>query len=85
MLTLEQIQAGVRKIAQEYPDMQKVRQLKKVTWTSLVEFHTPAISLFILSEMKYRIEEELNIPVDLIHAPLPDDTILQINKQLLIY
>ncbi|NLC47458.1 MAG: hypothetical protein GX766_10005 [Firmicutes bacterium] len=51
----------------------------------LVEFHTPAISLFILSEMKYRIEEELNIPVDLIHAPLPDDTILQINKQLLIY
>lgn len=93
MLTLAQIQAGIRKIAQEYP-------VKKISLFGsyaqgiandnsdldfLIEFDIPAISLFTISSLKYRLEEELHIPVDLIHGPLPEDSFLKIGKVIDVY
>jgi predicted nucleotidyltransferase len=51
----------------------------------LVEFVTPAISLIKLSAIKLRLEEQLGVKVDLIHAPIPDDSYIKVNSEVLIY
>ena len=93
MVTLAQIRAAIRKIVQNYP-------IKKILLFGsyaqgvandnsdldfLIEFNTPAISLFTISDLKYRMEEELHVPVDLIHGPLPEDSFLKIEKVIDIY
>jgi predicted nucleotidyltransferase len=51
----------------------------------LVEFQTDAVSLLTLLDIKYRLEEALGIPVDVIHGPLSKDSLLEINKEVLVY
>ena len=51
----------------------------------LVEFHQPRVSLFVLSAIKFDLEDQLKVPVDVIHAPLPDDSILEIDKVVQVY
>ncbi len=46
----------------------------------LVEFEQPAVSLFQLNELKYALEDALGLPVDLIHAPMPKESMLTIGK-----
>lgn len=46
----------------------------------LVEFEQPAVSLFTLNALKYDLEDALGLPVDVIHAPLPEDSMLQVGK-----
>jgi predicted nucleotidyltransferase len=45
----------------------------------LVEFITPSISLISLSRLKQKLEEQLGLSVDLVHAPVPPESILIIN------
>ena len=51
----------------------------------LMEFHQPRASLFVLSAIKFDLEDQLKVPVDVIHAPLPDDSILEIDKVVQVY
>ena len=51
----------------------------------LVEFKTPNVSLFTLSALKIRIEELLGTPVDLIHAPIPKDSLITIGRTISLY
>ena len=51
----------------------------------LVEFKTKVVSLFCLSGLRLELEECLGINVDLVHAPVPDDSILEIDKEVLLY
>lgn len=51
----------------------------------LVEFETQNVSLLTLSSLKNRIEELLGIDVDIIHAPLPQDSIIELGKVVQIY
>jgi len=51
----------------------------------LVEFTTPGVSLLILSDLKLRLEDELRVPVDIIHFPLPKDAFLRIGKVVPVY
>lgn len=46
----------------------------------LVEFDTPAVSLIRLNALKYDLEDALGLPVDVVHAPLPEDSMIQIGK-----
>lgn len=46
----------------------------------LVEFDTPAVSLIRLNALKYDLEDALGLPVDVIHAPLPADSMIQPRK-----
>lgn len=93
MLSIEKIIEDVQKIAKEYP-------VKKITLfgsyadgTSnedsdvdlLVEFNIPRVSLLVLSGLRLRLQEELGKQVDLIHAPLNDDTMLEIGKEISLY
>ena len=46
----------------------------------LVEFEMPAVSLIRLNALKYDLEDALGLPVDVIHAPLPDDSMIKPRK-----
>jgi hypothetical protein len=51
----------------------------------LVEFTSPFVSLFTISDMRQRLESDLCISVDLIHAPLPSDSLIEIGKLVPVY
>lgn len=51
----------------------------------LVEFDTPAVSLLTLSKLQSDLEARLKKDVDLIHAPLPPDALIQIGKVIPLY
>ena len=46
----------------------------------LVEFDQPTISLIKLNSLKYDLEDALGLPVDVIHAPLPADSMIPPGK-----
>lgn len=93
MLSHELICEKIRAIAPDYP-------LKKVSYFGsyaagtptpesdldvLVEFNTPGVSLFLLADLKYRLEDELQVPVDVIHAPLPPGAMITVDKVVPVY
>lgn len=51
----------------------------------MIEFLTPSISLFMLYELKSDVETKLNKKVDLVHLPIPPDSIIKINKVVTLY
>ena len=51
----------------------------------ICEFMKPTVSLLTLSGLKIDLEEKLGIPVDVIHGPLEDNAIIEIDKEVPIY
>ena len=51
----------------------------------LIEFDLPRVSLFMLSTIKLELEDMLNIPVDVIRAPLPKDSLIELNTVVQVY
>jgi len=93
MLTHEQIVQAVAKAATEFP-LTKVSYFGsyadgKATEESdldvLVEFTTDAISYLKIIALKRILEEELNIQVHVLHAPLPKKSRLIIRKTVPVY
>ena len=93
MLSIQQIADGVAIAAQEYP-LRKVElfgsyadgsSTPKSDVDLLVEFSQPRISLLTLNGLKYRMEALLGIEVDIVHGPLPEDSILELNRRISIY
>lgn len=93
MLTIEQIKETVASIASEY-------NLKKVTLFGsrangtarpdsdvdlIVEFKRKTVSLLKIISLKHRLEDIWNLSVDVIHAPIPEESILIIDKEVSIY
>ena len=46
----------------------------------LVEFDEPSVSLIRRNALKYDLEDALGLPVDVIHAPLPADSMIRPRK-----
>ena len=93
MLTHERIVDAVAKTATRFP-LRKVSYFGSyadgvVTDQSdldiLVEFAQPNVSLWTIAGLKYDLENELSVPVDVIHAPLPQGTIIKIGKTIPVY
>ena len=93
MLTHERIVDAVAKTATRFP-LRKVSYFGSyadgiITEQSdldiLVEFVQPNVSLWTIAGLKYDLENELSVPVDVIHAPLPHGTIIQIGKTIPVY
>ena len=93
MLSIQQIIDGVNTVAGEYP-ITKVelfgsyaegRNRQSSDVDLLVEFSSPRISLITLNGLKCRLEEILETDVDVIHGPLPDGAMLEINRRIPIY
>ena len=93
MLTIEQIIKGVSTIADEFQVKSIILFGSYANGTNtpesdidlLIEFKTAAVSLLTLSALKNRIEDILNIPVDVVRAPLPKDSLIEIGKAVQIY
>lgn len=92
MLTIEQIKKTVAEIAPKY-------NLKKVTLFGsrangtakensdvdlLVEFPKGS-SLFTIASLKICLEEIWNLSVDVVSVPMPEDSILEIEKEIELY
>lgn len=93
MLTLEQITEAAKIAAKEYPisridlfgSYANGTNTEESDVDLLVEFNTRYISLITLSGLKIRMEELLNTPVDVIHSPIPKNSILEIEKVVPLY
>lgn len=88
MPTLLQIQDVVARLKTAYA-LQKVsifgsyadgRANENSDLDLMVEFTTPSVSLIRLNSLKLDLEDALGLPVDVVHAPLPKDSMLQIGK-----
>ena len=93
MLTVQQIAEGVRVASREYP-LRKVdlfgsyasgKNTPRSDVDLLVEFTRPQVSLLTLNSLKYRMEELLGTDVDIIHGPLPADSMLEIDRRIPLY
>ncbi len=65
--------------------MLMARLQKIVMWISLIDFLTPTVSLFLILEIRYRIQELLKKNVDVIHGPLPKDAMIRIDREVPLY
>jgi predicted nucleotidyltransferase len=51
----------------------------------LVEFDSKAVSLLTIIGIKYSLEEMLGVPVDVIHAPIPETSLIKPTKVVQVY
>ncbi|HYF81785.1 MAG TPA: nucleotidyltransferase domain-containing protein [Clostridia bacterium] len=93
MLTINKIKNSISDIMVKYP-IKKISLFGSYADGSaseesdidiLVEFLSPNVSLFLLSDIKNEIESRLNREVDLIHAPVDEYSLIEINKVVDIY
>jgi hypothetical protein len=93
MITHSEISKAVERIAETFPLKSAVyfgsyadgRQTEASDLDLMLEFQKPAVSLFMLSAIKNDLEEQLKIPVDIIHAPLSEDSFIEVGKVVRIY
>ena len=91
-MDIKTIQTIVSKVAEEYP-------VKKIilfgSWANntnredsdvdlIIEFSTP-VSLLMLSRVRLRLEESLQLNVDVVHGPLRAGDLLVIDKVVELY
>ena len=93
MLTIQEIMDGVNVVSREYP-LRKVelfgsyadgRSTPQSDVDLLVEFIQPRVSLLTLNALKFRMEEVLGTDVDIVHGPLPEDSMLEMNRRIPLY
>lgn len=93
MLTITDIANAVRTVASEF-NIKRVllfgsyaeeRNTPQSDVDLLIEFFIPAVSLFTLANIKHRLEELLDVDVDVIHAPLPQGSLISPKKVVEIY
>ena len=93
MLTVEQIADSVSVVSREYP-LRKVelfgsyasgKNTPQSDVDLLVEFSNPRVSLLTLSALKYRMEELLGSDVDIVHGPLPEGSMLELDRRIPLY
>ena len=93
MSTIQHITKAVSEVARNYPITKIILFGSYADGTNtehsdvdlLVEFETMAVSLLIIADIKYKIEDVLGVDVDIIHAPLPEGAMIDINKAVEIY
>ena len=93
MLTIQQIARGVSVASQEFP-LRSVELFGSYASGKnrpdsdvdlLVEFAQPRVSLLTLNALKYRMEELLGVEVDIVHGPLSRESLLEIDRRVLLY
>ena len=51
----------------------------------LVSFSSPVVSLFTLARVLEALEQALSVPVDLVQEPMPDGSLLEIDRRVPLY
>ncbi len=94
MLTIEQITNAAEIVAKEFSinsislfgSYAENRNTEESDVDILVDFSPKVnVTLLTICSVKCRMEELLNIPVDVITLPIPKDSILEINKVVPLY
>ncbi|MCL2544600.1 MAG: nucleotidyltransferase domain-containing protein [Clostridia bacterium] len=93
MLSHEEICKAVSQVAAQFPIKQASyfgsyaigKQTESSDLDLLLEFQKPAVSLLMLSAIKNDLEDLLKIPVDVVHAPIPQDSLIQIGEVVRVY
>ena len=65
--------------------MRKNVRPKKRDVDLLIEFTSIAVSLLLLASLRDRLEKDLGTSVDIVHAPIPDGSILDVGKTVTLY
>ena len=94
MLSIEKIADVAQIIAKEYPVV-KIQLFGSYAEGKnnpdsdvdiLIEFDSVAVvTLLTLCKIKNKMEELLKVPVDVITLPIPEDSMLEINKVVSLY
>jgi len=93
VLRIEDIKSAVEKIAKEF-DLVRVtlfgsyangNATSESDIDLLVEFTEPDVSLFQIIRVQLKMEELTGKEVDVIHAPIPPESIIEIDKEILLY
>ena len=50
----------------------------------IIEFSIP-VSLITLSQMQFEMEEALGLNVDIVHGPIREDDLIEIDKEIVLY
>ena len=93
MLTHDEISRAIEQTAELFPIKQasyfgsyaEGRQTDFSDLDLLLEFQNPAVSLITLSAIKNSLEDRLKIPVDVIHAPINEESLIKIGKAVQVY
>lgn len=93
MLDIQDIKNCVALAAQEYPIKKAELFGSYANGTNqpnsdvdlLLEFITPSVSLLTLNRLKYRLEELLKTEVDVVHGPLAEDSMIEIDRRIPLY
>ena len=89
MLDIATISESVNNAAHEFPikrvdlfgSYAEERQTEKSDVDLLIEFTSIAVSLLLLASLRDR----LGTSVDIVHAPIPDGSILDVGKTVTLY
>ena len=91
-MTLEEIKRITTNIIKEYPITKVTLFGSRADNTNkensdvdfIVEFSEP-VSLITIAKLQLKLENALNLDVDIIHGPLRQDDMVEINKEVEIY
>ncbi|MCD7775698.1 MAG: nucleotidyltransferase domain-containing protein [Clostridiales bacterium] len=91
-MTQEQIRDAILVIANDYPLTKVILFGSRADGSNrndsdvdlIMEFSAP-ISLITLCEIKYRLQDMLGLSVDILHGPLRESDMIEINKEIEIY
>lgn len=93
MQTIETIKLAVKQAAEQYP-VKRVELFgsyangladENSDVDVLVEFSESPVSLFKISGFQATLSELLQMDVDVVEAPLPDDSLLRIDRRVCVY
>lgn len=93
MKNISEITKATREVSEQYP-IKKVQLFGSYADNSatddsdidfLVEFNRDNVSLFTISSLKISMEEKLGVNVDIVHAPIPEDSIIEVGKVVDVY
>ena len=91
-MTIDDIKSKIVAVLENYPVKKVVLFGSRATGTNsdesdvdlIVEFTEP-VSLLVLSEMRIKLAEVLNLDVDIIHGPIREEDMLDIDKTVELY
>lgn len=91
-MTIEYIRQSVIGLVDKYPIKKVILFGSRANGTNkdtsdvdlIIEFYKP-ITLITLSMIKDELEEMLELDVDVIHGPIREDDMIEIEKEVLLY
>ena len=93
ILKISDIKSNIMRVAKKY-DVKRVtlfgsyakgKPTAKSDIDLLVEFSEPAVCLFTIFELQNDLQKSMNKRVEIVHGPIPKDSFLEIDKEVLLY